>query len=161
MWVRTDWSIPDCRLNPPAPLPAWLHTALAGADLSRPEGGWPNFARCQSPVDWPALIQEHPEWLLPDQDSLDANAGPRWPGIADAYQLLAERGHRPYLDVALWVTEDARISVDPIGLLVEHPPSVPSATVTDVDDLLVAAGRLRQDLHYPNEPTGLCWTLNC
>ena len=85
---------------------------------------------------------------------LDANAGPRGPGIADAYQLLAERGHRPYLDVALWVTENARISVDPIGLLLEHPPSVPSATATDVDDLLVAAGRLRQHLHYPNEPAG-------
>jgi len=47
--------------------------------------------------------------------------------------------------VALWVTEDGRISVDPIGLLVEDPPSVPPATVTAVDDLLVAVGRLRQD----------------
>jgi len=47
--------------------------------------------------------------------------------------------------VALWVPEDGRISVDPIGLLVEDPPSVPPATVTAVDDLLVAAGRLRQD----------------
>ncbi len=116
-----------------------MHTAPAGADLSRPEGGWPNFGRT----------------------SLDANAGARWPGIAAAYRLLGERAHRPYLDVALWVTEDGRISVDPIWLLVEDPPTVPPATVTDVDDLLVAAGRLRQDLHYPNEPTGLCWTLNC
>jgi len=47
--------------------------------------------------------------------------------------------------VALWVTEDGRISVDPIGLLVEDPPSVPPAAVTAVDDLLVAVGRLRQD----------------
>jgi len=73
--------------------------------------------------------------------------------MAAAYRLLGEQGHRPYHDVALWVTEDGRISVDPIGLLVEDPPSVPPATVTDVDDLLVAVGRLRQDLRYPNEPT--------
>ncbi len=102
-------------------------------------------------------------------DSAGANIWPysylKIPGHAICpalpYRLLGEQGHRPYLDVALWVTEDGRISVDPIGLLVEDPPTVPPATVTDVDDLLIAAGRLRQDLHYPNEPTGLCWTLNC
>jgi len=33
--------------------------------------------------------------------------------------------------------------MEPIGLLVEDPPSVPPAAVTAVDDLLVAAGRLK------------------
>ena len=36
-----------------------------------------------------------PDWLVPDQDSLEANAGARWPGIAATYQLLGEQGHRP------------------------------------------------------------------
>ena len=67
---------------------------------------------------------------MPDPDSLEANAGARWPGMAAAYRLLGEQGHRPYRDVALWVTEDGRISVDPIGLLVEDSPSVPPATRT-------------------------------
>jgi len=32
--------------------------------------------------------------------------------------------------------------------------------VVEVDELLIAAGRRREDLHYLNEDTEHCWTLN-
>jgi len=155
--VRSDWSIPDCRLNPQAPLPAWLHTALAGTLFGQPERGWPNFARSGSPVAWPALIEAHPDWLVVDQNSLDTGAGAQWSGIAAAYRSLAVDGYRPYFDADLGVSEDGRISVDPMCLLVDH---VPLDIAVEVDELLIAAGRGREDLHYLNEDTEHCWTLN-
>ena len=108
-------------------------------------------------MDWPALIDEHPGWLVVDQNSLDAGAGAQWSGIVAAYRSLAVDGYRPYFDADLGVSEDGRISVDPMGLLVDH---VPLDIVIEVDELLIAAGRRREDLHYLNEDTEHCWTLN-
>ncbi len=155
--MRRDGCGPYCSLAPHAPLPAWLHTALVGTHFGQPERGWPNFARSGSPVDWPALIGAHPDWLVVDQNSLDTGAGAQWSGIAAAYRSLAVDGYRPYFDADLGVSEDGRISVDPMGLLVDD---VPLDIVVEVDELLVAAGRRREDLHYLNEGTEHCWTLN-
>jgi len=117
--VRSDGCGPYCSLALHAPLPAWLHTALAGTHFGQPERGWPNFARSGSPVDWPALIEEHPECLVVNQDCLDAGAGAQWSGIVAAYRSLDVDGYRPYFDADLGVSEDGRISVEPMGLLVE------------------------------------------
>ena len=155
--MRSDGCGPYCSLAPHAPLPAWLHTTLAGTYFGQPERGWPNFARSGSPVDWPALIEEHPEWLVVDQNSLDAGAGAQWSGIVAAYRSLAVDGYRPYFDADLGVSEDGRISVEPMGLLVDD---VPLDIVVEVDELLIAAGRRREDLRYLNEDTEHCWTLN-
>lgn len=150
-----------CRLDPDVLLPAWLHHALAGARFTPPEGPWPNFARTVSPVNWPDLIQEHTDWLVPDHDMLEGNGGARWPGIAAAYALLAEQGHQPTLDVALWVLEDGRISVEPLTLLVAVPEAVSAATLAEVDDLLAAAGRERDVLHEDSDSHAACWMLTC
>lgn len=150
-----------CRLDPDVPLPAWLHTALAGARFTPPEGPWPNFARTASPVNWPALIQDHTDWLVPDHDMLEGNYGARWPGITASYALLAEQGHHPTLDVALWVLGDGQISVEPLTLVVTVLGAVSAATVGEIDDLLVAAGREREALHEDSDSPAACWTLTC
>lgn len=162
--VRGAGCATEYRLNPRAPLPTWLHAALTAAVFSGPdsEGGWPNFGRTASPVDWPALIVAHPEWLVPDHQSLKENGGARWPGIAAAYSLLSERGYSPRLDVALWVEQDGRISVEPISLIADPDRARSAGLVEEVDDVLVSAGRLRDELRFPTNPgpDDLDWMLN-
>lgn len=72
-------------LDPDAPLPDWFHSALADASLTAPEGPWPNWGRTSHPVDWPRLIADHPDVLVPDHDMLAVNGGATWDSIAEAF----------------------------------------------------------------------------
>jgi hypothetical protein len=104
------------RLAASAPVPTLLHTVLTGAALFPPEGPWPEFARTEHPIDWPALLDKNPSALVPNHSMLAANFGPSWDSIARAYRLLATAQAGPVLDVCLWVEPDAEISVEPLTL---------------------------------------------
>lgn len=78
-------------------VPEWLRTATAGI-LRRPESPKLQLARVWDPLDWPTLLEEHPEELHP---CLPGPRSLRWNGIAHAYRLLQIAGYQPYLDVDL------------------------------------------------------------
>lgn len=132
-------------LSPDAQLPDWLHNALAGAVLTAPEGPWPNWARTCAAVDWPTLVNAHPDVLAPDRDMLDGNNGATWEAIAAAFALLRAVDPGAQMDVFFWVGTDGRVLIEPdwIGTTFDVPAEVAAA----VDDLLVAGGRRRNAIH--------------
>ncbi|SEB29474.1 hypothetical protein [Arthrobacter woluwensis] len=87
-----------------SPLPGWFLAAVRGFPIRGVEAGWPQFARYWDPINWPALVSEHPEGLV-------------WgkPEHAAMYTQLWDWGTReglaPWLDVFLFVSADARIEV--------------------------------------------------
>lgn len=137
-------------LSADAPLPDWLHRALAGAEFTAPEGPWPNWGRTDHPVDWPTLITTHPQTLTADQDMLDCNFGCSWASIAQAITLVRSIDPHTHIDVCFWVDETGRITIEPIGFWAHT--DLPADIATRVDDILVAGGRERDALH--NDPYG-------
>lgn len=90
---------------PTAPLPGWFLSAVDGVKNRGVEAGWPQFGRYWDPVDWEALIKEHPE-------------GIRFRRPGEAQMLLELRqwsrseGLAFDLDVHLYINHDASISVE-------------------------------------------------
>lgn len=150
-------------LSPDAQLPDWLHNALAGAVLTAPEGPWPNWARTCAAVDWPTLINAHPDVLAPDRDMLEYNDGATWEAIAEAFALLRTVDQGAHMDVFFWVGTDGRVLVEPgwIGTTID----VPTDVAATVDDLLVASGRPRHYIHNrggDDQPDARCgWMVAC
>ncbi|MEU7631708.1 hypothetical protein AB0C34_17220 [Nocardia sp. NPDC049220] len=146
------WLLPPHLLQVPAP----LAQAIAGVELGLPEGPWPEFGRTQCPIDWPELIDAHPDALTWNHAMLENNLGAGADAISTAYRILAARGCRPSMDVCLWVESDARIAIEPLALFADD-------TVVDVvlrgqvDEILVASGRPR-NLLRDDEPGGY-WCL--
>ncbi|WP_396908342.1 hypothetical protein [Mycolicibacterium sp.] len=87
-------------MSPDADLPRWFTEALAGMCLRESECGWPGLARTWAPIDWPALIDAHPEFLAPL-----VNKQTTWPAICKAFGLLREKGYGTQLDVNILVDE--------------------------------------------------------
>ncbi|GGL46967.1 hypothetical protein [Nocardia jinanensis] len=132
-----------------AELPDPLAWALSGVELQPPEGPWPEWARTTHPVNWPYLIRTHPEEMTWNYAMLENNFGAAPAAIADAYQLLATNGARPYLEVCLWVDPDGRIAVEPLALNARTLVEV--GLLDQVDDILVAGGRPRELLRDEEE----------
>ncbi|RIS70542.1 hypothetical protein [Mycobacteroides abscessus] len=147
-------------LDPQAPLPAWLHEALSGARFELPEGSWPQWGRTQHAADWATLIAEHPDVLVPDHGMLRGNGGASWPSIAEAFTYARTLDASTYMDVALWVESDGRISVEPIAMFTTTDLLAENAA--HVDEILIAGGRDADLLHDPRcAPPLNSWTLNC
>ncbi|MEU7769331.1 hypothetical protein AB0B25_30165 [Nocardia sp. NPDC049190] len=142
------WMLPPHLLQVPGPL---AH-AIAGAELELPEGPWPEFGRTQHPINWPELIDTHPDQLTWNHAMLENNLGAGADAISTAYRVLATRGCRPYMDVCLWVDPDARISIEPLALYAAEN-TVDAELRDQVDEILVASGRPRDLLHH-DEPGG-------
>ncbi len=132
-------------LAPDAELPQWFHQALAGAVLTGSEGGWPNWGRTCAPVDWPTLIDQHPDTLAPDHGMLESNEGASWEAIATAFGLLRAVDPKAAMDVSFWVDEQGRVLIDPMWICTTF--EVPPELAASVDDLLVASGRPRRYIH--------------
>lgn len=132
-------------LDARAPLPEWFHTALRGAVFTEPEGPWPNWGRTTHPVDWPRMIADHPDVLVPDHDMLSVNDGPTWDAVATAFAVVRRSVADAALDVMLWVAEDGRITVDPGAILASRDLSVGDSV--EVDRILAAGGRRIDALH--------------
>lgn len=130
-------------------MPGPLAAALAGVPLEPPEGPWPNWARTDHPIDWPALITKDPDHLTWDQGMLEANMGASGDGITAAYRLLDAHGLDPYMDVCLWFELDGRITVEPTAMWSE-PGDL--ALSRQVDDILVYSGRPRDLLRHEEAP---------
>lgn len=85
-----------------SPLPSWLMDAVRDVPNQGVEGGWPQFARYWNPIDWPALIAEHPDEIGWDE-----------PEYTAMYTELWDWGHReglnPWFDVGLWISPEAKI----------------------------------------------------
>ncbi|SKS73314.1 Uncharacterised protein [Mycobacteroides abscessus subsp. bolletii] len=146
-------------LSPAAPLPGWLHDALAGAHFDLPEGAWPNWGRTQHPADWVTLITEHPEVLVPDHGMLKANGGATWPAIAEAFTYARTLDPGAYMDVTLWVETDGRISVEPAGMYTDR--DLPPDVADRIDQILIGGGRDADLIHHPKYAPALnSWTLN-
>lgn len=146
-------------LSPEAPLPKWLHDALAGAQFDQPEGAWPNWGRTQHPADWVTLITEHHDVLVPDHGMLKANGGATWPAIAEAFTYARTLDPGAYMDVTLWVETDGRISVEPAGMYT--PQDLPVDAAERIDQILVAGGRDADLIHHPKYAPALnSWMLN-
>lgn len=81
-------------------IPDWLRTATAGL-LRWPDSRQPfSFARVWDPIDWPALLEEHPGELKPNLPVIDSLT---WDGLARAFRLLVAAGYKPWLDAHLEV----------------------------------------------------------
>lgn len=128
-------------------LPRWLTDALDGAALSRcsadgdPTPAGPDLsvllARTSAPVNWPALIAEHPNRLVVDGQWLASRRGPQWSAISSAYERIVSAGCTAAIDVALMATADGRITVCPLRLLAFDAGLTEScALVGEVNDLL-------------------------
>src|SRR5690606_7516152 len=130
-------------------MPGPLALALTGARLWLPEGPWPEWARTEHPIDWPALIAEDPDHLTWNQGMLDANLGATGDGIATAYRLLDEHGLHPYMDVCLWIELDGRFSVEPLAMWSDPGERELSR---QVDEILVTSGRPRDRLRDDEGP---------
>lgn len=126
-------------------MPEPLARALTGVRLGVPEDPWPNWARIQHPINWPALITANPAALVWCDGMLEANTGATSAAITDAYQLLDTHGLRPYLEVLLWVEPDGRTGVEPTYLATDS--DIAPELNRRVDDILVAGGRPRDRLH--------------
>jgi hypothetical protein len=133
------------RLSEDALVPAWLHDALAGAVLTAPEGGWPNWGRTHHCVDWPALIAAHPETLVPDFMTLEYNHGATWKSIAAAFQIARSVDPCAHMDANFWVACDGRITVEAGGIFTNR--EVSEAVARKIDQILVAGGRNATYLH--------------
>ncbi|PYE12021.1 hypothetical protein DFR67_12629 [Williamsia limnetica] len=99
-----------------APVPQWMHTALAGVVFSAPEGPWPNWGRTDAPIDWPALIAAHPDGLDVDPGVTDDLHGASWTSIVEAFALARSTDPQAALDVCLWVDTDSTVLVEPAYL---------------------------------------------
>ncbi|WP_416567326.1 hypothetical protein [Nocardia testacea] len=130
-------------------MPGPLATALAGVPLELPEGPWPNWARTDHPIDWPALITADPEHLTWSHEMLAANMGASGDGVAAAYRLLDAYELDPRIDAILWLEVDGRFSVEPAGLFADS--AIDPALTRQVDDILVDGGRPRDRLHEGRE----------
>lgn len=153
----------DCyALSPAANLPWWLHAALRDAVLTGPEGRpWPNWARTSHAVDWPTLVDRHPETLVPNHDMLERNEGASWSAIVEAFALLRSVDPNASMDVFLWVSTDGRILVDPMWIGTTF--DVPARVATAVDSILTASGRPGEYIHdRAGEPdTARGWMVAC
>ncbi|WP_040793225.1 hypothetical protein [Nocardia paucivorans] len=122
-------------------LPEWLMKVLDhGARLDPPEMGWPEIGRIDHPIDWPALIEAHPQVLAWHEGDLLGNDGASPESITAAYRLLVERGCRPYLDVALEVGPHGHILVAPSWLRAATDV-LDNEAANQVDEMLTAGGR--------------------
>lgn len=148
-------------LSPAANLPSWLHAALRDAVLTGPEGPWPNWARTSHPVDWPTLVDRHPDTLVPDHDMLEHNQGATWSAIVEAFTLLRSVDPNAAVDVFLWVSTDGRILVEPMWIGTTF--DVPATLATAVDRILTASGRPGEYIHdrgrEPDTTSG--WMVSC
>lgn len=110
----------DYLLGPASPLPTWFNTALFGIPLQASDGPYPEVARIWDAVDWPGLLDDHPEFLAIDHELNDLNNAPHWAQVRDTYTTVNAAGHIPMLDVAVSVSRDAKITLCPLGLIVPH-----------------------------------------
>lgn len=128
-------------------VPRWLTDALDGAAMSRcsadgdPTPAGPDLsvllARTSAPVNWPALIAEHPNRLVVDGQWLASRGGPQWSAISSAYERIVSAGCTAAIDVALMATADGRITVCPLRLFAFDAGLTEScALVGEVNDLL-------------------------
>ncbi|MET8800488.1 hypothetical protein ABZV91_29355 [Nocardia sp. NPDC004568] len=138
-------------------MPGPLALALAGVLLEPPEGPWPDWARTDHPIDWPALIAGDPDHLTWDHGMLAANMGASGDGVTAAYRLLDDHGLNPYMDVCLWIQPDGRFSAEPTTMWSE-PSDLKLSR--QVDDILVASGRPRKWLRYEDQEAPWFWRLN-
>lgn len=135
----------DYIVEPDAPLPSWLHTVLKGVVFTAPEGPWPNWGRTDHPINWPALLEAHPDTLAAEQDMLDWNEAGSWESIAHAFTLLRSIDPDSHIDVFLWVSTTGLITIEPTGFWAHS--DIPADVASQVDDILVAGGRDRDSLH--------------
>lgn len=116
-----------------SPLPSWFMDAIRGVSNRGLEAGWPQFARYWDPVDWPALIAAHPEDIVWEK-----------PEHADMYTELwnwgIQKGLDPRLDVALFISADAKIEVDTWGFSLgghgQGEPGPPCEHIQGIDKIL-------------------------
>lgn len=144
------------RLRPDAPLPAVLHQRLAQAKFTPPEGPWPQFAATLSPIDWPALVRELPDLLAvvpcagERNHPADAKA---WAAVCDAYEAVAQAGHRPRLWVDLWASpaDVVELTLNTLDIDVEvttsAAPTADEETIAAVEAILTAGGFSSSGLH--------------
>lgn len=133
-------------LSADAPLPQWLHRALSGAVFTDPEGPWPEWGRTTTPIDWPALIAQHPDFLAPDADCFAPHSA-TWEAITDAFTRARTADEFAALDVILWVSPDATILVEPWAMTSPHLPLPVAQAITAT---LSDSGRPHRLLH-PND----------
>lgn len=130
---------PDHHLIQPNPaLPEWFTEALAGVCLLGSEFPFPGLARCWERFDWPTLIAEHQEFLVPD-----VNKTASWAGICAAFHYLKGQGYEPILDVNILASDtEAKLLVWPTMLYVTElkEPDDDVETIGAIDGILRAAG---------------------
>ena len=117
-----------------SPLPSWLMDAVRGVPNHGIEAGWPQFARYWDPVNWPALIAEHPEeidWERPENTAL----------YKDLWDWGVKENMAPHFDVALFIHKDAKIEVAAWTFVLggTNEPRIPSPEqVRDVEKICAA-----------------------
>lgn len=141
-----------------APLPMWFHEALAGAVMFEAEGPWPNWGSTFHPVDWPALIDAHPDVLVPCHEMLELNDGASWPAIAEAFAIARRHDPLASLSVHFWVGPDGRTEIEPVLLRTSH--DLPDTEAMAIDRVLVAGGR-RANLIHGDSGLRCEWEVNC
>lgn len=145
----TGFHSPSYFLPEGSPLPAWLLDAVRGVPTHGIEGGWPQFARYWDPINWPALVAEHPDEIVWDR-----------PEYASMYKDLWDWGHQeglnPWFDVGLWISADAKIevSVGAFGLIefdqLKEP--APAEHIQSVEAIL-ATHEFTDAWSFPDGPT--------
>ncbi|SIB94625.1 Uncharacterised protein [Mycobacteroides abscessus subsp. abscessus] len=147
-------------LSTDAPVQPWFREALEGAVFSGPEGPWPNWGRTCHAVDWPGLIAQQPDALVPDHGMLANNFGATWESIAEAFTLLRTVDPDAHMDVSLWVDEHGRITVDPFGFYATR--EVDRGLAQRIDALLIAGGRGAENIHDAEYAPSLSgWHVEC
>ncbi|SHS18419.1 Uncharacterised protein [Mycobacteroides abscessus subsp. abscessus] len=123
----------DYLLGPHSAMPTWFNTALFGVPLQASDGPYPEVARIWNAVDWPGLVDDHPEFLTTDQAQTSSSA-PNWARVRAAHAEVHAAGYIPMLDIALSVSRDARVTLCPLGLIVAHITD--SRLIKAVSDIL-------------------------
>ena len=139
-------------------LPQWLKGALAGVCLRASECGWPGLARTWDPVDWPTLIQDHPDLLRPLVKEEKAS----WPAICRAYRLLQQRGYPTQLDVDILIDDaEPRLLIWPTMLYAEGLRPETDQDTVDVVSATLNPQAPEMNHHQQHGETTFEWDIGC